>query len=125
MLYLILECTGTCAGIGAILFIAILVLWFQPNNWLFESLMYPLLCAYYYVVGVDPDDPGLDSTSSGGGEASEESGDVEDAANAYYAHLDLWLGVVLDEGEGEGGEEEEACSNSEDDNVSSEHTEFW
>ena len=124
MLYLMMI----CAGIVPILLIALLVFWFQPSDWLFNRLMYPLLCAYYYVVGVDPDDPDLDSTSTGGGEQSEESGDVEDAAMTYYASLDVWLGVVLDEGEGEGGEEEEACSNSEDDNVSSEHprdTEFW
>jgi len=124
MMYLMLI----CAGIVPILLIATLVLWLQPSDWLFERVMSPLLHAYWWVVGVDPNDPDLmdvPSEESEEGEASEESGDVDEAREAFYhAFLD-WVRTEFGEDEGEGGEEEEALDNFEDDNVSSEHTELW
>ena len=127
MVYLMLMCAGTLPWLALGLAIAILVLWFQPSDKLFAFLMWPLLCAYYWVVGVDPNDPDLDEPSeeSGEGEASEESGEVVTEDALVYYLLSLGWAPSFGEDEGEGEEEEEACSNSEDDNVSSEHTEFW
>ena len=75
-----------CAAIVCPLVFMVFVVMLSPD-WLFEAAVNPFLYCYWFVVGVDPDDPVIQSDS--------ESESMEVGAEGY-----VWKG-------GEGGEDGE------------------